>query len=442
MLKRDIFINFDFWLSQRDRRPLIVRGARQVGKSFAIQTWAKKKFGSANLLEINFEEQPSFKKIFDQDLDVERILDQINFLTGFDLRLPGKILFLDEIQAAPQALASLRFFYEKRPTLPVIAAGSLLEFALSEVSVPVGRVEYLHMFPLSYAQFLNAIGKESLASFLNQYDFKEPVPEPLHAQLLEYLKLFFRIGGMPKAVSAYADTRDVGSVSREHEILLTTYQEDFSKYAKRRQVESIESVFNKITKFVGLTRVNYSKVDEHLTAGRVKRSIELLEKARVLTRCECTVASSLPLKFHAKERFFKLYFVDIGLLQHSLGFDWRNLDLDIELPDLARGALAEQFVAQELIQARSQGDLYRPYCWDRPVQGADAEVDFIIEYQGNVVPLEVKSGLKGSLSGLYTYIREFQPKKSFVISQRNLEQLNNITWIPLYLATTLARRGS
>ncbi len=441
MITRDIFKHLDTWLEQRDRRPLIVRGARQVGKSFAIRTWAEKTFGAENLLEINFEEQPSFKLLFVQDLDVERILDQINFATGYDLRVPGRVLFLDEIQAAPQALASLRFFYEKRPSLPVIAAGSLLEFALSEISVPVGRVEYLHMFPLSYSEFLGALGKNSLVSFIEQYDFAAPVPDLLHAQLLENLKLFFRIGGMPKAVSAYAATRDVGAASREHEIILTTYQEDFAKYAKRGQVESIDRVFQRITKFVGLTRVYYEKVDEHLAAGRVKRSIGLLEKARVVTRCECTLAKSLPLKFHVKDRLFKLFFVDVGLLQHSLGFDWRRLAVDAELPDLARGCLAEQFVAQELLQTRSQTDLYHLHYWDRPVQGADAEVDFIIEHDGAVAPLEVKRGLKGSLAGLHSYIREFQPMRAFVVSQRNSEQLNNISWIPLYLVAALARQA-
>lgn len=344
-------------------------------------------------------------------------------------------MFLDEIQSAPEALTALRYFYEKRPEIPVIAAGSLLEFSLAQVSIPVGRVDYLYMHPLNFIEFLEALGKKNLANFIAEYNFESQVPNPVHAQLLEHLRLYFRVGGMPKSVLTYLETQDIGQVSKEHSIILSTYRDDFVKYAKRGQAESIEKVFEKLPPSIGGSRTYYQKIDDHISPTRIKRSIELLEKAKILTRCTCTLARELPLKFHAKERLFKLYFVDIGLLQHALGFDWRNLPPHIELPDIARGRLAEQFVTQELLQRRSNSDLYQLHYWDRPVQGSDAEVDFIVEGEASVLPLEVKSGLKGSLAGLHSYIRKYAPKKAFVASQRNFKTMESITWILLYLVS-------
>lgn len=427
----------DRWMESDDRRPVLVRGARQIGKSFSILHWANKYFGKENVLELNLEERPQFKEVFEAELDPDKILDRINSLTNFDLRKPGRILFIDEIQTCPAAIVALRYFYEKRPQLPVIAAGSLVEFALRKVSVPVGRIEYLFMQPLSFKEFLIAVDKSGLRDFLEQADTSSAVPEVIHKELLSLLRLYMQVGGMPKAVHRFASTRDLAAVSKEHSLILQTYREDFGKYARDSQLEPLEMVFKRLPYHVGINRLIYKNFDAVIRGEKIKSCIELLEKAKVMARIVSTNATKLPLAAAEKPSFFKAIFVDIGLLQHGLGFDWREISLHADLSQVCEGKFAEQFVGQELLAARSANTLYELHYWDRPVHGSEAEVDYIIEHEDKVVPLEVKSGLKGSLKGLHRYIKEFRPHKALVASQRNVERLDDIHWLPLYLVSRL-----
>jgi predicted AAA+ superfamily ATPase len=424
----------DGWLGHNDRRPLIVRGARQVGKSHAIRHWARRTFGDDGVLEINLEESPRFRKVFSGDLSADRIIDELNLLTGFNLRLPRRLLFIDEIQAVPSAITALRFFYEQRPQLPVVAAGSLLEFALEEQGAPVGRVEYLHLFPLSFREFLSALNKDALSQFIAAAPLDQKISESVHAELLSLLRLYMRIGGMPKAVSAYVETRDIKEVAREQKLVLGTYQDDFSKYARKSQTETLYTLFNRIPHIVGTQRVQYRRIDRDIRIEKIKRSIELLQRARVISRVTCSLARQLPLRLEEKYEFFKLVFLDIGLLGHALGFDWQSVDPDEDLSTLSAGKFAEQFVGQELLAERSSDALYQLHYWDRVTPGSSAELDYVIEHNGKVVPLEVKSGMQGSLKSLHNYIAEYSPQQAFVLSQRNIEQLGAIHWIPLYLA--------
>jgi predicted AAA+ superfamily ATPase len=444
-INRSLFSSLDIWLKRRDRRPLIVRGARQVGKSHAIRSWATKYFGTGGFLEINLEASSRFRKIFTEDLTAERILDQLNLLTGFNLRAPDRLLFIDEIQAVPEAITALRFLYEQYPDLPVIAAGSLLEFALAEQGTPVGRVEYLHVMPLSFREFLNALGRQHLADFIASYSLidgsTKSVPETVHDELLTLLQLYMRVGGMPKAVAAYAETRDISEVAREQQLILQAYEEDFPKYTRRTQLETLHLTFSRLPHIVGLQRVQYRKVDPDVRIEKIKRSLELLQQARVATRVTCSRAKVLPLAAEEKHEFFKLLHLDIGLLQHALGFNWQLLNPEADLSLICEGRFAEQFVGQELLAERSGSSLYQLHYWDRAVAGAEAEIDYLIEYGDAAVPLEVKSGLQGSLRSLHAYIAEFSPATAFVASQRNVARLGAIQWIPLYLAGQLSRKG-
>lgn len=432
-MKRFISTHLDSWLKRPNRRPLIVRGARQVGKSYVIREWARKNFGQNGLLEINLEESPKIRNIFEKDLNAENIINELNLLTGFNLRNSNTILFIDEIQYSPNAILALRYLYEQAPNLPVIAAGSLLEFALEAHGTPVGRVEYLYLYPLSFEEFLSAQGKDQLANFISNFNFKNSISQAVHDELVRLLRLYFRIGGMPRAIMSYLETKDIKEVSREHELLLSTYKEDFPKYARKSQIETLGNILTVIPSHIAQQKVKYTKIDPDLRIEKIKRAMDLLEKAHLISRAYCSLAQKLPLASLKKNKSFKLFFLDIGLLQHALGFDWSMIDPNSDISLIKNGVFAEQFVAQELLAKRSANKKYELFYWDRPVHGSDAEVDFLIEYQNKVIPLEIKSGLQGSLKSLYSYIREIKPEHAFIASERNIEHKDNISWIPLYL---------
>lgn len=425
------------WLARRDRRPLVVRGARQIGKSYLIRHWAKKAFPADSVLEINLEESLRFRKIFTGELSADSLLDQLNLLTGVNLREGKKLLFIDEIQRVPSALVALRFFYEQFPSLPVIAAGSLLEFAIQEEGVPVGRIEYMHMSPMSFREFLHAFGKVELGELLASVPLTQALPLAVHEELLGLLRLYVRVGGMPKAVQAYCDTRDIREVGREQELLLATYQEDFPKYARKTQLDNLQEVFSRIPECIGMQRVQYTKIFPHTRVEKVKRCVELLERAHIVSKITCSLAQKAPLALGEKVNFFKILFLDIGLLQHALGFDWQKIDPDEDIANIRHGQFAEQFVGQEMIAEQSGLNRHKLFYWDRHVAGSDAEVDYLIEEGASLAPVEVKSGFQGSLKSLHLYRKEMKPKKSYILSQRNIEQDGDMHWVPLYFAGRL-----
>jgi predicted AAA+ superfamily ATPase len=408
-----------------------------------VRQWARRYFGENAVLEINLEASPQYQRIFAGDLSADRLLDEINLLSNFNLRLPGRLLFIDEIQAFPRAITALRFFYEQFPQLAVVAAGSLIEFALDEYGTPVGRIEYLHVAPVTFSEFLTASGRSQLADLLPKFaDMTQEcreVPEAVHHEMLALTQLYMRIGGMPKAVSAYIDTRDIGQVAREQKLILQAYQEDFPKYAKRSQLETLHSLFTRLPHIVCLQRVQYRKVDPNVRNEKIKRSIELLQRAKLVSRITCSRSKLLPLSAEEKPEFFKLLHLDIGLLQHSLGFNWEDVNPESDLSSVCNGRFAEQFVGQEILANRSGLSLYQLHYWDRGEAGAEAELDFLVECNQSVLPVEVKSGQQGSLRSLHAYIQDVCPNMALVLSQRNAAQLQSIRWLPLYLAGYLNR---
>ncbi len=295
-IERDIYSTLNSWKDKENRRPLLIRGARQVGKSYAVRHWAQKHFDESNFVELNFEERPQLKEIFERDLVVSRILDELNLVTGKNLRTPRALLFLDEIQACPAAITALRYFYEKAPELHVIAAGSLVEFVLESASFPVGRVDSLDMFPLTFGEFIAAAGKGCLRDYIEQCGLEEPLVPLVHEELLGLLRRYYRIGGMPEAVARYLSTSDYSEASAVHAILLNGYEDDFAKYSKRVDWDALKTVYRRIPDSIGKTRLRYADIDRALRAEKVKRSISLLEKAGLITRVVSTYARKLPLQ--------------------------------------------------------------------------------------------------------------------------------------------------
>lgn len=437
-INRYFYLELNKWANSVHRKPLLVRGARQVGKSYAIRNWAKNHFKGGVYCEINFEERADLGVLFEQNLDIERIVDAINLSFGVNLRTEKSFLFLDEIQIVPKAITALRYFYEKFPKLHVIAAGSLLDFVLKEISFPVGRIDSLFMKPIGFFEFLEAIQKKHLVDHLNNLDLTKKVQENIHNELLLDLKKYFYIGGMPEAISIYLETKDLSQVSKVHGSLLRSYQDDFAKYAKKADWSLLQHVFEILPNFVATSKVVYSKFGNAYRIEKIKVALQLLESAHLVSRVFSSYARQIPLAAGVQHKFYKLLFLDIGLLQHALGFDWQIISPDTPLNNLCNGKFAEQFVGQEILACKTRAEKSQLHYWHRNEKGSDAELDFLLEYHSGIAAVEVKSGNSGSLKSLHLYRKEFAPSQSFVLSQRNIEKSDGISYLPLYLAGRLA----
>ncbi len=393
------------WKNKPNRKPLVIRGARQVGKTELVRIFAKQEF--KNLVEINFDETPGKASLF-QDDDVHNILRFIEI--GANDRIePGEtLLFLDEIQAFPGVFAKLRYFYEKIPTLHVICAGSLLDFTLAEpeFSLPVGRIEFLHLGPMSFEEFLMASGHEKLRDYLCSFVLPQSIPAAIHDQLLGKLREYSIVGGLPGVIKAYLESnRNPQTLIQEQQGILQTYYLDFGKYKKRVNVASLQVVFRKLPPQIGKT-IKYSALDPEQKSRHVKENLDLLEKARLIYRVFHSDANGLPLGSEVNERCFKLVFLDVGLLNTLLGIRETDLVLAKDIVLVHSGAVAEQLVGQALLYGGNPYAEPSLYYWNRPERGSTAELDYLIQSRGRILPVEVKAGNTGRLKSLQTFIQE------------------------------------
>lgn len=379
------------WRTGARRKPLIVRGARQVGKTHSILELGRSRFET--VLQVDFERNPEYRSVFDRDLDPQRIVGELAVLSGGSITPGNSLLFLDEIQACPRAVVSLRYFKEQFPQLHVIAAGSLLEFAMRDVSFPVGRVQFLEMHPMTFAEFLWAMGREQEAALvLGQ---PRAPSATIHAHLMEQLRSYLRVGGMPEAVAAFAGTRSYHEAGEVLGDIVEAYRADFSKYAPLADKGCLRSVLASVARTVG-HQVKYSRLAEGFSTATIHKAFDLLCTARIARKVRSASPAGLPLAAHASEKVFKALVVDVGLMQRLCSLKPDVEHMSAGLFDIYRGALAEQFVGQEM--AVSQGD--EPYYWARPERGSSAEVDFLAVQGDRVVPVEVKSGATGRLRSL------------------------------------------
>lgn len=424
---RDLSIILDTWRSSADRKPLLIRGARQVGK-----TWLVDELGKTfeSYLKIDFEQNPVIGPFFEGNLDPEQLTTNLSNYLGIKI-LPGKtLLFFDEVQACPRAITSLRYFYEKMPELHVIAAGSLIEFELRKLSVPVGRVEFLYAYPMTFAEFICALGKEELREFLLKRD-QEEIPVPIHDQLLQLVRDYILIGGMPHVVSLFASRRDIHACRQAQMSLLETYRVDFVKYAKKTQVQHIRSVFDSAPLQLG-RKFKYSHVSRDVKSNIMAESVDLLEMAGVLYRVYHTNANGLPLGAEVNLKKFKVLFFDTGLAQALLGLDIKPLLLDPDITQINNGALAELFVGLELIGHSNPLQRANIFYWHREAKSSNAEVDYLISSNEKLVPVEVKSGSEGRLYSLKRFLDEKPAKTGYRISKFKHSSHDNILTLPFY----------
>lgn len=390
------------WLRNKNRKPLVIRGARQVGKSTLVKLFARQH--QHTLCTVNLERHPELSHIF-SGKDPEQIIQQIEFLPKMGRIDVDTLLFLDEIQAVPETIPALRYFYEDMPELPVVSAGSLLEFALTDhsFSMPVGRIQYLHMGPMTFSEFLVAMDEERLKNFIHEYQSGQEIGEIVHQRLLYLLRSYYYIGGMPEAVAVFAKSRSYKDVSEVHNSIIETYREDFPKYAGSRNLNRMLNVFNFAAGNVGV-KIKYSNISSQDQSVTIKKDIELLAMARVIGKVIHSHCSGLPLQADLEEKVYKLLFLDIGLMNAICGLDWRIISQMDEIKLINQGAIAEQFIGQHLQAMLADKPNRELNYWLREGRSSNAELDFVIGLGGNIIPIEVKSGATGTLKSLHQFM--------------------------------------
>ncbi len=403
-MRRDRTLFLIHWLNSSTRKPLVIRGARQVGKTWLIRDLADSQ--GRQLIELNFEKRPDLESLFSSN-DPKEIILNIAASTGNKIEPSKAILFLDEIQAAPRLLGKLRWFAEEMPELPVLAAGSLLDFTLAkhEFSMPVGRIGYMYLEPLSFEEFLSGIGQHELRAYLENFDWNLNIPAAIHSQLIKAIKEYLIVGGMPAAVSSWAIEKAPDAVNQIHFDLLTTYRDDFTKYSGRLTIDRLEDVMSSVPRQLGKKFV-YKDANSEVSSSPLKQALDLLSKARVCHRIVATSANGLPLGAEADQRFLKVIMLDCGLCGASLGLSLHHLRSVSEISMINSGGMAEQLVGQLL---RTLTPAYIPpslYYWQREKKGAEAEIDYIIQYENQVIPVEVKAGTTGTLKSLHQFVKE------------------------------------
>ena len=401
-MKRNTYKYLKDWKNSKNRKPLVIRGARQVGKTWIVREFGKVEF--ENMIEINFDKNQTIADLF-LLADVNTILRSLELELNIDIHVGKTLLFLDEIQSAPKILSRLRYFYEDIPDLHVIAAGSLLEFLLEEhnFSMPVGRIEYLFMGPMRFEEFLLALGENKLVNYLAQYTFEDTIPESIHQKLLNYVKNFFIVGGMPAAVDIFKDQGNYREALREQQSILQTYVDDFNKYRKNVNAGRLDKVFRRIPSLAG-QKVKYVNIDRNEKTAALAQAIHLLELARVIYCVRHTAGNGLPLEAEVNDRNYKPIFLDIGLMQSALNLRYSDVLKTKELIEINAGSLAEQFVGQHLLFDFEYYEKPSLYYWNRESKSSTAEIDYLITYKGQIVPVEVKAGKTGTLRSLHLFV--------------------------------------
>lgn len=398
------------WSQRSSHKPLLLRGARQVGKSTAVRHLSQK---FKSFVEVNFERQPSYKQLFQGDIDVKRIVPQMAAIAGKPIEPGSTLLFLDEIQACPEAIMSLRFFKEDMPELHVIAAGSLLEFALEELpTFGVGRIHSMFMFPMTFDEFLLANGENLLIEARNQATSSAPLPAPLYEKLVGLLRTFMLVGGMPEAVSKWVETHDYLACQEVQDDIVVTYEDDFPKYKKLvdpmlLRLTMRSAAVQATKKFV------YSQVGGSYSTSEVKKALEMLILAGILIPVTHTSANGVPLGSEADYSYRKMLLLDTGLMLRLLNMttgDVSELTTQILTSDVSelanKGPMAEMVAGLEILHYKTPNIRHDLFYWPRMAKNSSAEIDYLVTYKQQVVPIEVKAGMQGGMKSLWLFMNE------------------------------------
>lgn len=424
-MKRDKTAELSAWKENKFRKPLVVRGARQTGK-----TWLLKEFGRTafkNTVYLNFEETPYLQSLFKNDFDIQRIITTLQIHAQTTITPEDTLIILDEIQSAENGITSLKYFCENAPGYFVAAAGSLLGMGLhNNTSYPVGKVEFLDLRPMSFSEFLEALGETALAETIKKRDWE--VVTLFHHKLIEYLKYYFYVGGMPEVIHRFAETRDWEVVRQLQHQILRSYEGDFSKHAPAEIVPRIRMVWQSIP--AQLARENkkfmFGVLREGARAKDFELAIQWLVDCGLLLKCHRVTKPGLPLIAYQELSVFKLFLLDTGLMAAMAGLNIRTLIEGNELLTEFKGALAEQYVMQQLVAG---ADRYIGY-WTN--ERSTSEVDFVIQEDSRVIPFEVKSGENLHARSFRLFCEKFKPDRAIRTSLTIYKEESWMTNIPLY----------
>ncbi len=429
-MKRKIMKNLIAWKNQPKRKPLILMGARQVGKTFVLKQFGAQEY--SNTIYINFEDNPRLCKLFDSSLEPKIILKALSIEMDAEITEGKTLLIFDEVQECPNALNSLKYFCENAPEQHIVAAGSLLGVKLAHVKgFPVGKVQFLPLYPLSFLEFLEAYKETRLKTFIEELKAIEPLPANLHEKLLIYFKEYLFVGGMPEAVAEYIDSQNVSKVREIQTDILNAYSLDFAKHAPKEHVMKINQVWGSIPSQLAKENKKfiYSAIREGARAKEFEVALQWLFEAGLIHRVPLISVPKIPLSAYADMNIFKIYLVDVGLLGAMSHLSAKTLLHENELFQEFRGALTENYIAQELVHSQ-----YPLYYW---TSEGKAELDFIIEQDEFIYPLEIKSGNSQKKKSLRIYSDTYHPKMLIRSSPMNLKKDGDILNCPLYLIEEL-----
>ena len=417
------------WKHKNNRMPLVMKGARQVGKTWLLKTFGQQFY--ERVAYINFETSSGMKQVFQYDFNLNRILLAIQIETEI---LPDEntLIIFDEIQECPEALLALKYFYETAPQFHIVSAGSLLGVTLSnQASFPVGKVEFLDLYPLSFVEFLNAVGQQPLVKLLesNDWEFIKSYKE----KFKQYLRYYYFIGGMPEAVSSFAEKSDFQSVREIQQKILTSYDFDFAKHIPLSILAGVRLVWNIIPS--QLAKENRKFIFKNIRQGARAKDYEMaiiwLLDSGLIYKINNVDKVSVPLKVYEDFNAFKLFVLDVGLLGAMVNLDISALNESDRVLEEYKGSMTEQFVMQEIQSLRRS----KPYYWALP--NSQAEVDFLIEHKSNIIPIEVKAAENLNSKSLKSFYQKYSPKLSIRCSMSDYRNEGWLINLPLYAMSRL-----
>lgn len=432
-MERDLYKQLVQWKNKSNRKPLLLQGARQVGKTYLVNQFGKTEY--SQFISLNFEQDPELKTLFQGNLSAKTVIENIELYIGKKIELENSLIFFDEIQEAEEAITSLKYFYEQASQYHIIAAGSLLGVSVGkERSFPVGKVNFITLYPMSFSEYLRAFSEELISEKIKNFQKLEPLPELIHEKLIKHLKMYLFLGGMPEVLQSYREHKDITLTREIQSDILESYSRDFSKYRDKSQAVKTSELWNSIPYQLAKEnkKFKYNSVRKNARALMYESTIEWLNKAGLVYLANNISTPKLPISGYTDRSKFKLYLFDTGLLGAML-----NISSDIIIKDAAlfseyNGAFIENYVASELTILGEKELFY----W---TSKSDAEVDFIIQSNMEIYPLEVKSGLSRNLKSLRSYADKYKPKLIVRTSPRNFIRSDTFVNLPLYALTLLNR---
>ena len=433
------------WKNGSKHKPLLLRGARQIGKSSSIRHLGKQ---FEYYIEINLERQKQIQTLFKSDLDIKKIVAEISSIMQTPVIEGRTLLFFDEIQECKEVISALRFFWEDMPNLHVIAAGSLLEFALNEIaSFGVGRISSVFMYPMSFDEFLLAQGYESLLETKRTASAMQPLSDAMHSKLVELFRTFIMVGGMPEAVVTWVETKDYLQCQSVHNEIVTTYEDDFGKYSQKVSPMLIRATLRSVAHQIG-NKFIYSRVGQEYKSATIKNVLHWLVLAGLVTPVYCTAGNGLPLGAEANTNIAKYLYIDSGLLLSVLNMGLGNIGQLTEqillssATDLVnKGSITEMIAGLEIIKYLPPTHRPELFYWQREAKGSTAEIDYLIAKDMQILPIEVKAGTQGGMKSLYYYMEQKNVQYAIRTSLENFGRIEReasvIDICPLYALSSL-----